>query len=171
MKNIFNFTNTSDYLPIFVAALLVDSFVILRVVLKQIQSKSLTSWYKKYGIFSVLADVLSLVIGVIITRFIYSFFNLKPHLSWFLLLAVVVQVSHDLLFTVLFNTIPRGKSEILDTFKDYGKEFGPIILLADALMMVATILIATWLTSQSVNTLLIIGIVTLYILPYLLYSI
>ena len=160
-----------NYLSILNGALIVDAFVILRVVLKQIKSKSLTEWYKKYGICSVIMDVLSIVIGILIATFIYPFLFTSYSLVYFLILAVVVQILHDLLFTVLFNLIPRGKSQIMDTFKDYGKEFGAIILVADALMIIFTIIIANFLSLQSFNTNMITCIVICYIIPYLLYSI
>jgi hypothetical protein len=171
LKNISNFSCTSDYLPILNGAIIVDLVVVLRVIFKQIKSKSLTEWYKKYGICSILADVLSLVIGVVITRFIYPFIFNSYSLVLFICLAVAVQLTHDLLFAFFFNSIPRGASQIMDTFKDYGKEFGSIILLADALMIIFTILIGSLLASQSLNTNIIILIFLSYIVPYFLYSV
>jgi hypothetical protein len=89
----------------------------------------------------------------------------------FLLLTCAVQLTHDLAFAAFFNSISRGKSAILDIFKDYAKEVGVTILFVDALMIVSTILLGSYLASLSVNSLIIILIVSLYILPYLLYSI
>jgi len=170
-QNISTFSNIHDYLPIVNGAIITDLVVILRVVLGQIKSKSLTSWYKKYGIAGVLADVLSITIGVIITRFIYPFIFTKYSLITFIGLAVIVQLIHDLLFAQLFYSIPRGKSEILDTFKDYATEFGPVILLADAAMIISTILIGSFLSTQSINTNIIVLLVILYLVPYFIYSI
>jgi hypothetical protein len=84
---------------------------------------------------------------------------------------VIVQLIHDLLFAQLFYSIPRGNSEILDTFKDYATEFGPVILLADAAMIISTILIASFLSTRSVNTNIIVLLVILYLVPYFIYSI
>jgi hypothetical protein len=169
--DISKFSNTSDYLSLFNAALITDSFVILRVALGQIKSKSLTEWYKKYGLAAVLADVLSIMIGIIIARFFYPYFFGKFSILSFLIFVVIVQWIHDLSFAQLFNTIPVGKSAIIDTFKDYAKEFGIAILFADSAMMIATVLIASLLSSYSLNTNIIVLIIFGYILPYLLYSI
>jgi hypothetical protein len=76
-----------------------------------------------------------------------------------------------LLFAQFFNCVPRGESEILDTFKDYAKELGAVILLADAAMMVSTVLIASFLVSMSEKNNAILTIVLLYLIPYFLYSI
>ena len=64
---------------------------------------------------------------------------------------MLVQWVHDILFYLLFSYIPRGASKIMDTFKDYANENGATILFADSLMMISTILLATYFTSFSVN--------------------
>jgi hypothetical protein len=67
--------------------------------------------------------------------------------------------------------IPRNKSSILDIFKDYGKEVGFTILFVDSLMMISTIIIGSFLATLNLNSIIVILIISLYILPYLLYSI
>ena len=171
MKNIVQFTNVADYLPIITSALIVDMIVLSRVVFGYINIKSLNQWYNKFGLFAIIADVLSIVIGIILARFIYPFIFSKYSLILFIILACVIQITHDLLFAVFFNTIPRNKSLILDVFKDYAKEVGFTIILADALMIISTILLGTYLTNLTTNSVIIILLVSLYILPYLLFSI
>jgi len=169
--NISDFSNIQDYIPIINGAIITDLIVIFLVIQKQIKSISLREWYNKYGLSGVLADVLSIVIGVLITRFIYPFIFNKFHLFLFICLAVFIQCIHDLLFAKLFYTIPKGKSQILDTFKRYADENGWQILLADALMMISTILLASLLSSFGQNSNLVMLIVVLYLIPYFLYSI
>ena len=170
-QDISHFSNTADYLPIITAAIIVDLIVMMRVVLGQIKSVSLTAWYQQYRGSGVLADVLSIVIGVLIARFVYPFFFTKWSLPLFLIVTIAIQVTHDLTFAAFFNAIPRGASAILDTFKEYAAEFGPVILLADAMMMIGTVLLGSLLASQSLNTNIIVFLVALYIVPYVLYSI
>jgi len=170
-KDISNFSNTSDYLSILNGAIITDLVVILLLIIGYIRKGTLTEWYKKYRMAGIMADVLSIVIGLIITRFIYSYVFTKFSIFTFAGLAVVVQFIHDILFAMFFNFIPRGQSEILDTFKDYAKEFGYKILFADAGMMVSTIFMASFLSGMSLNTNIIVLIISLYIVPYFLYSI
>ena len=75
------------------------------------------------------------------------------------------------MFYQLFNSIPRGVSKIMDTFKDYAKENGATILLADSLMMISTILLATYFISFNVNTNIILFIIALYVIVYFIYSV
>ena len=78
---------------------------------------------------------------------------------------------HDILFYKLSISIPRGKSQIMDIFKDYGKEASYKAILADSLMMVSSILIASFLKGQSENTNIITMIVLIYLVPYLIYTV
>jgi len=171
LYNISNFYNIKDYLYLLNAGLITDLIVIMRIIFGQINIKSLNIWYRKFGLLAVIADVLSIVIGIIIARYIYTFFFKEYSLLLFIIITVGVQVIHDISFAYLFNLIPRNKSEILDIFKDYGKEVGFTIILADSLMMISTVLIGTYLSYFSININIIILIISLYILPYFLYSI
>jgi hypothetical protein len=171
LKNLSNFNNLDDYLPIIVAALIVDMFILLRMVFGYINIKSLNNWYNRFGVLAVIADVLSIVIGIIIARLLYPFIFKEYSLFYFLILICIVQITHDLSFAFFFNNIPRGNSDIIDVFKDYAKEVGVTILLADALMMISTIILASYIATLKTNNIIILFIVSLYILPYLLYSI
>jgi hypothetical protein len=171
LKNISDFTNVNDYLPIITSALLVDMTVLLQIIFGYIKIDSLNDWYKEFGFLAVVADVLSIVIGIIIARFIYPYVFKEYSLITFLLLTCIVQLTHDILFSKIFYGVPIGKSKILDIFKDYANEVGVKILLADSLMMISTIIIASYLANYDTNINIVILIVSFYILPYLLYSI
>jgi hypothetical protein len=171
LKNLSHFSHTDDYLPIITAALIIDMIILLRIDTGYINIKSLNVWYNKFGIMAVVADVLSIVIGIIIARFLYTTFFTSYSIISFVVLICIVQIIHDVSFAAFFNQIPRNKSAILDVFKDYAKELGIVILAADAAMMILTILLASWLATFQTNTVIVILIVACYILPYLLYSI
>jgi hypothetical protein len=59
----------------------------------------------------------------------------------------------------------------MDTFKDYANENEATILFADSLMMISTILLATYFSSFNVNHNIILFIVALYFIVYFLYSV
>jgi uncharacterized protein YacL len=168
--DISKFSNTSDYLPILVASLIVDIIVISYTLSSFATTKNLKLWYAKYTFGAVIADVLSVVIGLIITRFLYPYIFSEWNLWKFIILAVLVQITHDILFYWLFSSIPRGKSSIIDLFKNYAKELKGFAIFGDSLIIIGTILIASYLAGQTINTNLILLIIGLYIIPYLLYS-
>ena len=170
MKNIDNFNNVSDYLPLFTAVLITDLLVILLSNMGIINSKVLKKWYAQYNLSAVMADVLIILLVLILTRFIYYYIFDTFSLLKFISLAVVLQILHDILFAMLFTSIPRGVNRMIDTFKDYGSEASYKAIISDSCMMISSSLIATYLVNQSTNTNIIVLIVSSYLLPYLLYN-
>ena len=170
MKNIADVNNISDYLPLLNAVLITDLFVILLLNIGIISSKVLRKWYSQYNLSAVIADVLIILIVLIITRTIYyKIFNNFSILN-FIILAVILQITHDILFYIFFSNIPRGVNKMLDTFKDYANEMSYKAIVADSGMMIMSSLIAYYFVNQNTNTNIIILISSLYVLPYLLYN-
>jgi hypothetical protein len=165
--NISHFYNTKDYLPILNAVLITDIVVIFLLAFGKIKSNVLKKWYAKFNLGAVIADVLIIVIGILITRFLYPFFFTKFHLIYFIGLAVLIQVIHDLLFYLFFLSFPLGKNRMIDTFKEYGKEVSFKAIFGDSCMMILACLLASFLASCSLNTNLIVLIVSIYLVPYL----
>ena len=169
-KNIANFNNINDYLPLFNAVLITDMFVIFLLNASVIKSQVLQKWYLLYNLSAVIADVLIILIGLIITRAIYYYIFDHFSLIKFIIVAVMVQIIHDILFYILFSTTPRGVSKMLDTFKDYAKDVSYKAILADSGMMIMACLIASYLVNKNTNTNIIVLISSVYLLPYLLYN-
>jgi hypothetical protein len=171
MTDIYNFNNVSDYLPILNSVIITDIFVIILLIQGFIKSKVLENWYRRLTLSAVIADVLIIVIGIIITRFLYPYIFSKYSLPKFLTLAVLVQITHDILFYLFCISIKRGKSQILDIFKDYGKEKGTGAIAADSLMMISSVLIASYLKGKTLNSNIIILVFSIYLVPYMVYTV
>jgi hypothetical protein len=169
-KNIGDFNNINDYLPLFNAVLITDLFVILLLNVGIIKSQVLRNWYSKYNLSAVIADVLIILIGLIITRAIYYYVFDSFSILKFTGLAVAVQLAHDILFYVFFSNVPRGVNNMIDTFKDYAKDVSYKAILADSGMMTMSCLVASYLVTKNTNTNIIVFISFVYLLPYLLYN-
>jgi uncharacterized protein YacL len=169
-KNIANFNNTRDYLPLFNAVLITDMFVILLLNSKLIKSKVLREWYAEYNLSAVIADILIIFIGLIIVRYIYYSIFDEFSIVKFAFLAVIVQMIHDILFYVFFTNVPRGMNRMLDTFKDYANEVSYKAIFSDSGMMIMSSFIASYLAGKSLNANIIVVISFLYLLPYILYN-
>lgn len=168
--NISNFENIYDYLPILNAILITDLFIIFLLIFGFIKSKMLIKWYQNYNLNAVIADVLIILIGFIITRFIYSLYFKKFNLFYFITLLLLVQIIHDTLFYLFFSYIKRGNSKILDFFKDYAKETGYKAILSDSFMMFLSAILASYLKNYDLNINIIILILNIYLIPYFLGS-
>jgi uncharacterized protein YacL len=171
LKNISYFSNTSDYLSILNAALVTDLLFIFLLIFGVYHTKILEQWYKKYTLAAVIQDTLILVIGVIIARFLYKpIFGEEFSLIKFTLLAVLIQMIHDIFFYFFFTWIPKGKNHMMDTFKLYAKEVKFNAILADSCMMALTSFLSAYFASFSANINLILLILTIYIIPYAVYT-
>ena len=169
-KNIANFNNTSDYLPLLNAVIITDLFVILLLNTEILKSTVLKKWYSQFNLSAVIADVLIILIVLIITRAIYYNVFDTFSIAQFTFLAVLLQIAHDILFYIFFRIIPRGTNKMLDTFKDYASEVSYMAIFADSCMVIMSCLLAYYLTNKSLNVNIIVLISSIYLLPYLLYN-
>jgi len=169
-KDIAKFNNTNDYLPILNAILITDLFIILLVNMKIIDSKVLTRWYNKFTLSAVIADVLIIFIGFIIARAIYYRIFEDFSIVKFIALTVVIQIIHDILFYMMFSTVPRGLNKMLDMFKDYANEASYLAIIADSFMMIMACLIAAYLANSNANVNIIILVIVAYVLQFALYN-
>ena len=169
--NIYNFKNYYDYLGILNGCLLADIIILLIVYYTPyFDSKYLKLWYEKYRLSAVIADVLILVIGIIITRYIFSIYNLEYNIINFIFITLAVQIIHDIIFFIFFSNIPKGTNKMLDLFKDYAKEVGYNAILGDSLMIVIAILCSVYFLNKSINFNLISLIIMTYMIPYIIYT-
>ena len=167
MTNIADFTG---FLPLLNAVLITDLFVISLLNMELIQSRVLRKWYSQYNLSAVIADVLIILLVLILTRALYYSVFDKFSLLNFVILAVILQIAHDLLFALFFSSVPRGVNKMIDTFKDYANEMSYKAVIADSGMMIMSSLIASYLVNKNDNTNVIVLISSMYLLPYLLYN-
>jgi hypothetical protein len=170
-KDISNFNNISNYLPILNGSICSDIIIIFLLNHGIFNSLYLKKWYKKYQLSAVIADVLILVIGIIIARFLYKYFFDTFNIWKFTGLAVIIQIIHDILFYLFFNSVPVGYNAMLDFFKDYAKEVGSGAILGDSFMMILACLLSSNFATYSINTNIILLVVLTYFIPYLINNI
>ena len=170
-QNISNFSNTIDYLSILNGALMADLIYLFLLIFGIIQSKKLKEWYRKYTLSAIIEDTLVLVLGLIIARFLYkSIFGPTFSLFKFTILAVFIQIIHDILFYFFFQQFSRGTNRMMDTFQDYAKEVGAYALFGDSCMIALTCILSSYFASFSVNSNVVLLFFIVYFIPYALYT-
>ena len=167
--DISNFNNVNDYLPILNGAISTDLIIIFLVFHGVFQSVFLQKWYKMFNLSAIIADVLILVIGIIITRFLYHYVFNQWSIIKFTGLAVCIQIIHDFLFYFLFSNTPLKYSFILDFFKKYAEEVSFRAILGDSCMMITTCFLSSHFATLNLNLNIISMIINLYFIPYLIY--
>jgi uncharacterized protein YacL len=168
-KDISNFNNINDYLPLFNGALITELIMLFLFNNKMFKSKTLKEWYTKFNLSAIIADVFILVIGFIIVRLIYSSIFSTFSILKFILLLVIVQTIHDILFYFLVINIKRGSNKMIDTFKDYIKEHNASILFADSLLIISGGLFSSYIANYSLNYNIGLLIILIYLIPFFLY--
>lgn len=171
MKDISQFNKLSDYVPILNGSIAAD-LIVLGIVYytKYFNSSQLMKYYETYRLGAVIADVLILVIGLIIARFLYSYIFDSWNIFYFTGLVVVIQVIHDVLFYNFFKSVPRGVNKFLDIFKDYAKEVSAGAILGDSFMIIIATLLSSYFAGFNMNSNIILLVVLTYLIPYVLYT-
>lgn len=144
------------------AALFTD-LVVIALSLTVFKSKTLTQWYREFGIGAVIADVLVLVLVVWLAHFLY-----QGNIFITACIAVGLQLTHDLLFAAFIQQY-TGKSPILNVFKGYAKEHGAYILVADACMILSTVILEQVFSMSRYNEIL--SVLFVYLVPYFVFSV
>lgn len=89
--DISRFHQISDYLPILNGSVIADIVVIfILYYTPYFNSRFLSKWYSKYHLGAAIADILILVIGMVLTRMVFSYFQLDWNLLYFILIALVI---------------------------------------------------------------------------------
>lgn len=172
--SITNYYNQNDWFYLITAVFVVD---VLGLFLARypgqspyFKVKTLNKWYDKFGIAAVGSDVLSILLGLLISRFIYTAAGLKNELYFFPIL-LIVQLIHDSIFYFLvIKPLPKGINEMIDVFKEYADENGTKVLGSDALIMAFSALIGSLLKSLPDHLTVATIFVTLYALSYILFT-
>ena len=169
LTDISNFDKTSDYLPIFNGCLNADLTILFCFTHNIFKSEALDGWYRNFGLSAIIADVIILMIGVVLTRFAYPYVFSEYNIILFTILAVCIQITHDFLFYWLFKSTPVGYSRILDYFKIYADKVGGLAIIGNSVAMILSCLFSSHFAGYSLNASVIVMITTLYFIPYLLH--
>jgi hypothetical protein len=144
-------------------AALLTELVVIALTIYVFKSKTLTQWYREFGIGAVIADVLILVLVVWLANFLS-----QGNLFITACIAVGIQLTHDLLFGAFIQQY-HGTSPIFNVFKGYTKENGANILVADAILVLSTLLLEQVFSMTRYNEILTVFFV--YLVPYFVYSV
>ena len=171
--DISDYYQVNDYVYIAIAVLIVDVFVMFLVrYFPDVFGKSINIWYNRFKLSAVLSDVLIIVLGFGIARYIYTEY-IYPNYDWnptyFTGLSVVVQIIHDVLFYFgVIKQVPQGHNGMIDVFKDYAASGGAKVIGADSAMMVGSSILSMLLKTAPAHITAFVGILSVYIVPYIL---
>jgi hypothetical protein len=166
-------TSLTEKWPLLLLAILVVDVVVLFLTRYRPDwlGMPLNKWYTKFGAMAVLSDVTIIAIGFALARWVYNTWFAGRGLTWFLGILVVVQAIHDILFYVgLIRPFPRGVNAMMDVFKEYATSGGAKIIAGDAGLMLGSAAVFMGLEKLPMAGQWFVALLTLYALPYILYT-
>ena len=170
VKPTINYTNKFEYVPILTANIYADLLIIFITLGGFIyKSKTLEEWYKKYRLSASIADILIGVLYILLARYIVFITNIKPSLTSFALLSVIIQVIFDFLFYMFFTSIPLGSNHMLDFFKGYAKDVKEGAIIGDSVLVIFAVVLSALLNLQSFDVNIVMLIISIYLIPYFIY--
>ena len=170
IKPTINYTNKFEYVPILTANIYADLLIIFITLGGFIyKSKTLEEWYKKYRLSASIADTLIGVLYILLARYIVFITNIKPSLTSFAFLSVIVQVIFDFLFYMFFTSIPLGSNHMLDFFKGYAKDVKEGAIIGDSVLVIFAVVLSAILNLQSFDVNIVMLIISIYLIPYFIF--
>jgi len=168
-KDISNFNNTTDYLPILNASLNTVLLIMFLVLHKYVRSYYLEKWYKTFHLSSIIENVTTLMCIIVASRYIYTNTLYEWNIFCFTLLAVIIMIIYDIVFYLVFTYMPKGYSYIVDFFKKYKSELTYKNIGINSIMIITACLLSSYFSTLDNNINIITLISTLFFIPYLLY--
>lgn len=162
-----------DWIYIFIAVVVVEVILLFLVrYFPEFFGKFLNIWYNRFKLSAVAADLLIIMIGIGIARYVYTEF-IYPSQDWnpvyFTGTAVGIQIIHDILFYFgVIRTIPEGHNGMIDVFKQYAAEKSFTAILGDSALVIGTCVLAMILKSIPNHITAIAGVGAAYVIPFIL---
>jgi hypothetical protein len=123
----------------------------------------INQWYDTFGIWALMSDVSSILIGLYIAMYFYRGNNILILIA----VAIAVQWTHDFLFYIFaIKPASPGRNGIMDLLQSYGIDAGVLALIGDSWMMISSLLGALAVSQLSKSGQVFSILVSLYMLPY-----
>lgn len=152
-----------NLLPLSTAVIWIE-FLTVALAKYVFNGTAIKEWYHKFQSVAVLSDYLSVMIGILLGKF------LMPSLP-LLYSALIVQILHDILFYVLVLTpMPTGHNAVIDLLKTYSKQGGIGIILYDSFMIGSSVVLYETIQNYSNSSLILSLLIGIYALTYIVYT-
>jgi hypothetical protein len=156
-----------NWLALLTATTWVDFLVVFIHKFLFKMTNSLDVWYSTFGMTAVTSDILIIVLGISLAKFLFPMAT-----GWSLVsISVTIQMIHDILFYLgVIVPIPVGHNKVIDVFKRYSIEGSWRILVADALMVTGSVLGMEYLEGLPRDIVIFLGLLAVYSLTYIIYT-
>jgi hypothetical protein len=172
LPDIRSVANPRFWLPLVASACVVDTTGLFVWRYTSTPTAPINKWYDRFSLAAYGADVLSMIIGLVLTQLVTGALGGPWSPFMFCGVAVAIQMVHDIFFAaVVVPAVPKGRNAIMDLMHEYSTMKGAGgILVVDAIYMILTALGTMVLTSLDPSVSWITLLITLYTTMYVLYT-
>jgi len=167
------------FLHFFTAACVVELFMLylFRFTKSPLTGRAINNWYTNLRWTAVILDIISVLIGFYIAKFIYEYLvttkliDDKDELLKFLGIVLCVQIIHDFSFYFLvIKDSKMGSSLVMDEFIRYSKSVGTGAVIGDSIMYLLATPLVFYLVNIRTDVNVFSSLVSLYLVGYFIYQ-
>ena len=167
------------FLHFFTATCIVEMIFLFlfRFTRSPLSGRAINQWYTNLRWSAVILDILSVLIGFYIAKFIYEYLVAKGYLTTkhelgkFLGIVLMVQIIHDFSFyAFVIQPTPMGQSLVMDEFKRYTKSVRTGAVIGDSLMYLLGTPLLFYLATLRHDINVFSSLVSLYLIGYFVYQ-
>lgn len=161
----------SNPAAVVLAVVIVDILALL-LARNNMVGEVIKDWYNDFSLGAFTSDIASMTFGIFLALVIFKHFLPKSAFTPvnFVVAVVVIQMTHDLSFSLLIRNYKKGQNRMMDMLKRYANENGWKILLVDATMMVTSVVLIYQLLKLDNVWIYMLLAFALYFAQYLIYS-
>lgn len=160
-----------EFINIFTATVIVELICIMffRLSKSFFSVKAINDWYDNLNWSAVTLDILIVIIVFYFNIILSKYLKINNYLL-FLLLQLLLQITHDILFYFIIKYSIKGNNIVMDEFKEYVKKTKIGAIVGDSWMYLMGIPILIYTLKFNKEMLILISLICLYIIGYLIYQ-
>lgn len=160
--------NVNDYLPLLNGCINAELTIVFLCVYEFFVSHKLRKWYKTFQLTAFVFDISSLILIIILSRYLYKFIFGKFNILYFIALAVLLQIIYGFFFRLLVNHYWL-KNDIFSFQKRYIAEIGfGKFLFYSVFIMILACLMASYFSTSSLNSNIINLILSIFFYSFMI---
>ncbi len=168
-----------EFIHFFTAACIIEMIFLFlfRFTRSPLTGRAINQWYTNLRWSAVILDIISVLIGFYIAKFIYEYLVVKGYLTTkyelgkFLGIVLMVQIIHDFSFyAFVIKPTPMGQSLVMDEFKRYAKSVRTGAVIGDSLMYLLGTPLLFYLATVRNDINVFSSLVSLYLVGYFVYQ-
>jgi hypothetical protein len=171
--------NKLEFIHFFTAACIVEMvfLYLFRFTRSPLTGKAINNWYSNLGWSAIILDIVSVLIGFYIAKFVYEYFVSKKYITEeysilkYLAIVLIVQIIHDFSFYfVIIRNSKMGQSIVMDEFKRYTSSVGVGAVIGDSLMYLLGTPLLFYLATIRNDVNIFSSLVSLYLIGYFVHQ-